>query len=59
MGSASDSNPGAGVVGVLLALHSRIVIFSNMNFLDEVLWTRFQSFYLLFILKKRILKYVF
>lgn len=35
-GSTSDSNPGA-CGGVLLPLHSRIVIFSNMNFLDEVL----------------------
>lgn len=38
MGSASDSKPGAVVlVGVVLVLHSRIVIFSYMNFLDEVL----------------------
>lgn len=38
LGSASDSRPGACVlVGVLLVLHSRIVIFSYMNFLDEVL----------------------
>lgn len=37
-GSASDSNPGAAVfVGVDVVLHSRIVIFSYMNFLDEVL----------------------
>lgn len=38
MESARDSKPGAGVTdGVLEALHSRVVIFSNMNFLDEVL----------------------
>lgn len=37
-GSASDSNPGAGALfGVLVVLHSRIVIFSYINFLDEVL----------------------
>lgn len=37
-GSASDSRPGAAVdVGVLLPLHSRNIVFSYMNFLDEVL----------------------